>query len=100
MGTYDLDEAESLFAGYHSECNTASYYYWIGQLRDICLMEVCCGDEGAIFPGDYTPPNGHTYSGAVSVDAAVAESGAMEQSGNDSDGTNWIMMSSVIGGLA
>ena len=28
-------------------------------------MEVCCGDEGAVFPGDYSEPSGYSYSGDV-----------------------------------
>merc|ERR1712217_399975 len=30
-------------------------------------FEICCGDDGAIFPGDYTIISGYFYSGDVEI---------------------------------
>jgi len=77
LWTSDLDEAESLFVEDYPDCNLGEYYYWLGSVRTICLMEVCCAEEvngSAIFPGNYSAPSG--YSSSLDEESAIPLNGA------------------------
>lgn len=60
-----LNDAEDRLAVNYPECMVQEY--WYRMTRDIyqrgdevlVYMEICCGDDGAIFPDDYAPPNGY-----------------------------------------
>ena len=59
---YDVESAEYQFVSDYPDCNFSEYYYRIATRRNVVSMEVCCGDDGATFPGDYTAPSGYSSS--------------------------------------
>ena len=79
-----LEEAEGRIEDDFPDCTVEggealNYWYLMTEVESssryskVTLnMEVCCGDDGAIFPGDYSEPDGYSYSGDAVGDVSAA----------------------------